>query len=69
MLGRLKPQKGKIECGEVKIGYFDQHREMLDDSKDLLETFCPFGGDRIDVKGKICMSLAILKTSFFLKNS
>ncbi|EES90214.1 ribosomal protection-like ABC-F family protein [Helicobacter canadensis] len=67
MLGRLKPQKGKIECGEVKIGYFDQHREMLDDSKDLLETFCPFGGDRIDVKGKNMHVFGYLKNFLFPK--
>ena len=67
MLGRLKPQKGKIECGEVRIGYFDQHREMLDDSKDLLETFCPFGGDRIDVKGKNMHVFGYLKNFLFPK--
>ena len=67
MLGRLKPQKGEIECGEVRIGYFDQHREMLDDSKDLLETFCPFGGDRIDVKGKNMHVFGYLKNFLFPK--
>lgn len=67
MLGRLKPQNGKIECGEVKVGYFDQHREMLDDSKDLLETFCPFGGDRIEVKGKNMHVFGYLKNFLFPK--
>jgi ATP-binding cassette subfamily F protein uup len=25
---------------------------MLDDSKDLIETFCPEGGDRVNVRGR-----------------
>ena len=67
MLGKLKPKEGKIECGEVRIGYFDQHREMLDDSKNLLETFCPFGGDHIDVKGKSMHVFGYLKNFLFPK--
>lgn len=67
MLGRLKATSGKIEHGEIKVGYFDQHREMLDDSKDLLETFCPFGGDRIDVKGKNMHIFGYLKNFLFPK--
>ena len=67
MLGKLKPKEGKIECGEVRIGYFDQHREMLDDSKNLLETFCPFGGDHIDVRGKSMHVFGYLKNFLFPK--
>ncbi|SFV56217.1 COG0488: ATPase components of ABC transporters with duplicated ATPase domains [hydrothermal vent metagenome] len=51
MLGRIKPDSGIIQQGEFALGYFDQHREMLDDSKTLIETFCPDGGDQIDVQG------------------
>ena len=51
LLGRLKPTSGIIKMGEITIGYFDQHREMLDDSLNLIETFCPNGGDRVDAQG------------------
>ncbi|MEA3372745.1 MAG: ABC-F family ATP-binding cassette domain-containing protein [Campylobacterota bacterium] len=65
LLGRLKPTSGKIERGEFKIGYFDQHREMLDDSKNLIETFCPHGGDRVDVHGKNLHVYGYLKNFLF----
>ncbi|CAM2923746.1 ribosomal protection-like ABC-F family protein [Helicobacter burdigaliensis] len=67
MLGELKITSGKIEKGDIKIGYFDQHRKMLDDSKDLLETFCPFGGDRIEVRGKNMHVFGYLKNFLFPK--
>ncbi len=65
LLGRLKPTGGSIERGEFKIGYFDQHREMLDDSKNLVETFCPHGGDRVDVQGKNLHVYGYLKDFLF----
>ena len=52
LLGRINPSSGKIKQGDFKIGYFDQHREMLDDNRNLMETFCPHGGDRVSVRGK-----------------
>ncbi|WDL69813.1 ABC-F family ATP-binding cassette domain-containing protein [Helicobacter winghamensis] len=67
LLGSVVPSGGSIERGEVKIGYFDQHREMLDDSKDLLETFCPFGGDHIEVRGKSMHIFGYLKNFLFPK--
>ena len=67
LLGRITPSSGSIERSEVKIGYFDQHREMLDDSKDLLETFCPFGGDNIEVRGKSMHIFGYLKNFLFPK--
>ncbi|MEA1914916.1 MAG: ABC-F family ATP-binding cassette domain-containing protein [Campylobacterota bacterium] len=48
-LERLEVQSGQFKKGEFKIGYFDQHREMLDDAKTIMETFCPLGGDRVDL--------------------
>ena len=48
-LERLTIQSGKFKKGDFKIGYFDQHREMLDDTKSIMETFCPLGGDRVDL--------------------
>ncbi len=44
---KLKIDKGRFKKGDFQIGYFDQQREMLDDSKNLMETFCPNGGDRV----------------------
>lgn len=65
LLGRIKPTSGKIKQGEFKIGYFDQHREMLDDSKNLMETFCPHGGDRVSVRGKDLHVYGYLKNFLF----
>jgi ATP-binding cassette subfamily F protein uup len=65
LLGRLKPNRGTIKVGDFKIGYFDQHREMLDDSKNLIETFCPHGGDRVDVQGRNMHVYGYLKNFLF----
>ena len=65
LLGRIEPTGGKIKMGEFKIGYFDQHREMLDDDKNLIETFCPFGGDRVSVRGKDLHVYGYLKNFLF----
>ncbi|WP_024790482.1 MULTISPECIES: ribosomal protection-like ABC-F family protein [unclassified Lebetimonas] len=47
------PDEGIIKIGEnIKIGYLDQRKSMLNDSKDLIETFCPKGGDRVNVRGR-----------------
>ena len=65
LLGRLEPTHGKIKQGDFKIGYFDQHREMLDDDKNLIETFCPHGGDRVSVRGKDLHVYGYLKNFLF----
>jgi ATP-binding cassette subfamily F protein uup len=44
---KMDIDKGKFKKGDFNIGYFDQQRDMLDDSKNLMETFCPNGGDRV----------------------
>ena len=67
MLGRLQPDSGIIKQGDFSIGYFDQHREMLDDDKRLIETFCPDGGDIIDVQGKNMHVYGYLKSFLFPK--
>ncbi len=67
LLGREKPDSGTIKRGDFKIGYFDQHREMLDDDKNLIETFCPYGGDRVDVQGKNMHVYGYLKNFLFPK--
>ena len=67
LLGQLEVDSGKIKRGDFKIGYFDQHREMLDDDKNLIETFCPNGGDRVDVRGKNMHVYGYLKNFLFPK--
>ncbi len=52
LLGLEKPSSGEIKRGEVSIGYFDQARNVLDDDKSLIETFCPNGGDHVLVRGR-----------------
>ena len=65
LLGRIQPTSGAVKQGDFTIGYFDQHREMLDDSKNLIETFCPHGGDRVDVEGKNLHVYGYLKNFLF----
>lgn len=67
MLGRIKPDSGIIRQGDFDLGYFDQHREMLDNNKTLIETFCPDGGDQIDVQGTIYHVYGYLKSFLFPK--
>lgn len=67
MLGRIKPDFGKIKQGDFSVGYFDQHREMLNDEKTLIETFCPDGGDRVEVQGKNMHVYGYLKSFLFPK--
>jgi len=67
MLGRIKPDSGVIQKGDFGLGYFDQHREMLDDTKTLIETFCPDGGDLIDVQGTSFHVYGYLKSFLFPK--
>jgi len=65
--GELKPDSGTIRVGDFAIGYFDQSKAMLDESKDILETFCPNGGDRVEVQGKNMHVFGYLKNFLFPK--
>ncbi|MDD5405724.1 MAG: ATP-binding cassette domain-containing protein [Sulfurovaceae bacterium] len=67
LLGKITPQGGKVDSGDFAIGYFDQHRDMLDNEKSLLETFCPNGGDIIEVDGKNMHVYGYLKSFLFPK--
>ncbi len=67
LLGQMDVDNGKIKRGDFKIGYFDQHRAMLDDDKNLIETFCPNGGDRVEVRGKNMHVYGYLKNFLFPK--
>ena len=44
---KMKIDGGNFKKGDFQIGYFDQQRDSLDDNKNLMETFCPNGGDRV----------------------
>ncbi len=65
LLGRLQPDSGTIKKGEFSIGYFDQHREMLKEEETLIGTFCPNGGDHIQVRGSNMHVYAYLKQFLF----
>ena len=47
---KLLVDEGRFKKGEFKIGYFDQHRDMLDDNQTIMDVFCPFGGDRVELQ-------------------
>lgn len=67
LLGLEKPSIGEIKRGEVSIGYFDQARNVLDDDKSLIETFCPNGGDHVLVRGRNMHVYGYLKNFLFPK--
>ncbi len=68
LLGKITPDSGTIKRAvDIKIGYFDQHREMLKDDNTLIETFCPDGGDRVVVEGKNYHVYGYLKNFLFPK--
>ncbi len=67
LLGQISPNRGKIKRGEFRVGYFDQDKKMLDDEKTLIETFCPNGGDRVDVRGHNMHVYGYLKSFLFPK--
>jgi ATP-binding cassette subfamily F protein uup len=67
MLGRIKPDAGSIKQGDFELGYFDQHREMLDNNKTIMETFCPDGGDRVEVQGQNLHVFGYMKSFLFPK--
>jgi ATP-binding cassette subfamily F protein uup len=67
-LNELKIDSGTIKFGDFNVGYFDQHRKMLDDDKNLIETFCPLGGDRIELQdGRNMHVYGYLKNFLFPK--
>ncbi len=67
LLGEIEPDSGVIKRGDFAIGYFDQSRSMLDDDKNLIETFCPNGGDRVEVWGRSMHVYGYLKNFLFPK--
>ena len=52
LLGKLNPQKGSVKQGSnLKIAYFDQMREQLDESKSVWENVLP-NGNMVTIDGK-----------------
>ena len=67
LLGELKADSGELKRGDVKIGYFDQARALLNTDKTLIEIFCPNGGDRVQVRDKNMHIYGYLKQFLFPK--
>ncbi len=52
LLGSLEPHKGSVRLGtKLKVAYFDQHREQLDDEKSVIENVGD-GFEHVTVNGK-----------------
>ncbi|WP_419769545.1 MAG: ribosomal protection-like ABC-F family protein [Candidatus Marinarcus sp.] len=67
-LGKLQIDKGKFKKGDFEVGYFDQQREMLNDEQNILEVFCPNGGDRVTLNdGRDMHVFGYLKNFLFPK--
>ena len=47
---KMNIDSGSFKKGDFKVGYFDQQRESLDENKNLMHTFCPNGGDRVELQ-------------------
>jgi len=66
LIGEENFDSGTVKVGEnIKIGYLDQKKSMLDDEKDLIETFCPQGGDHVNVRGRNLHIYGYLKEFLF----
>lgn len=64
--GQTKPDEGSITYGaKLKMSYFDQHRESLDEEKTLWETLCPDGGDTVFIGERSRHVVAYLKDFLF----
>lgn len=68
LLERMEIDSGRIKRGDFKVGYFDQHRELLDDDKSIMHTFCPNGGDQVELQdGRNMHVFGYLKNFLFPK--
>jgi ABC transport system ATP-binding/permease protein len=68
LLGRMDIDSGKIKQGDFKVGYFDQHRELLHDDDTIMDTFCPNGGDQVLLNdGRYMHVFGYLKNFLFPK--
>lgn len=66
LTGELEPDQGRVKrAKDLEFSYFDQTRSQLDPSETLMKTFCPGGGDHIEVMGKSRHVCGYLKDFMF----
>lgn len=65
ILGELAPEKGNVTLGtRLEIAYFDQLRNQLDNSKNLIDNVCG-GQDFIEINGKNRHAISYLSDFLF----
>lgn len=67
LLNQIPLSSGEFKSADIKIGYFDQNKALVNNDKTLIELFCPNGGDRVMVKGKNMHVYGYLKNFLFPK--
>ncbi|MGY8714459.1 MAG: ATP-binding cassette domain-containing protein, partial [Verrucomicrobiia bacterium] len=66
LLKKLEPKQGSIEHGtKLDVAYFDQHKEILNDSLSVAENVAP-NGDTVMINGYSKHILSYLKDFLFL---
>ena len=66
LLKKLEPKQGSIEHGtKLDVAYFDQHKEILNDSLSVAENVAP-NGDTVTINGYSKHILSYLKDFLFL---
>ncbi|MDG2174713.1 MAG: ATP-binding cassette domain-containing protein [Gammaproteobacteria bacterium] len=65
LLGKLKPEHGKIKTGtRIEIAYFDQLREQLDPEKTVQENLAD-GGEFVEINGRNVHVISYLQDFLF----
>jgi len=65
MLGEVAPDAGTVRLGtQLRIAYFDQLREQLDDAATLVETISP-GSDWVEIDGRRSHVMSYLERFLF----
>ncbi len=65
LLGEIAPQQGKLKTGtKLEIGYFDQHRNVLDLDKTVRDNIAD-GSDRITINGNSRHVIGYLRDFLF----
>ena len=65
LLGQLKPDSGKVQSGSnVKVAYFDQQREQLDEEKSIRENISD-SSDYVEINGRSQHVVSYMKDFLF----
>ncbi len=65
LLGQLQPQNGTVQIGtNLKVSYYDQLREQLDENKTVMENVCG-SGDTVVINGKAKNIMGYLQDFLF----